>query len=94
MLPDAVVELDTLVDAYGYHAVQFGPLPPGIAAVCNVAAAVQDLTVGAVMNGDRNLALQALLTDPLVYSMEIDEVGKMLDEMLQAQRIWLPRVFD
>jgi len=94
VMPETVVELNVLVDAYGYHAVQFGPLPPAIAAVCNVAGAVQDMTVEAAMNGDRKLALQALLADPLVYSMEVDEVGKMLDEMLEAQRVWLPRFFD
>jgi alpha-galactosidase len=94
VIPEAVVELNTLVDAYGYHAVQFGPLPLAIAAVCNVAAAVQGMTVEAAMDGDRTLALQALLTDPLVYSMEINEVGKMLDEMLEAQRVWLPRFFN
>jgi alpha-galactosidase len=94
VLPEAVVELDVLVDAYGYHAVQFGPLPAAIAGVCNIAATVQDLTVEAAIDGDRDLAFQALLMDPLVYSMEIEEAGRMLDEMLDAQRIWLPRFFD
>lgn len=46
------------------------------------------------MNGDRKLALQALLMDPTIYSMEIDTVSKMLDEMLIAQRVWLPHFFD
>lgn len=46
------------------------------------------------MNGDRQLALQALLMDPMVYSMEVDAAAKMLEEMLEAQKIWLPRFFD
>jgi alpha-galactosidase len=92
--PEAVVELFTLVDAFGYHPVQFGPLPTAIAGVCNAAATVQDLTVEAAMHGDRKLALQALLMDPLTYSMEIDTAGKMLDEMLMAQEVWLPRFFE
>jgi alpha-galactosidase/6-phospho-beta-glucosidase family protein len=45
------------------------------------------------MRGDRQLALQALLMDPMTYSMEMDTAEKMLDEMLQAQRNWLPRFF-
>jgi len=46
------------------------------------------------MKGDRQLALQALLMDPLSYSLEIGTARKMLDEMLEAQRIWLPSFFD
>jgi alpha-galactosidase len=94
VLPDAVVELFTVVDQFGFHPVQSGPLPEGIAAVCNVAASVQDLTVEAAMQGDRKLALQALLMDPCVYSMQIEEASKMLDEMLLAQKHWLPRFFE
>jgi len=93
VLPEAVVEVNTVVDSFGYHPVQFGPLPTGLAGICNIAATVQDLTVEAAMNGDRKLALQALLMDPMIYSMEIDSAGKMLDEMLKAQQAWLPRFF-
>ena len=82
-----------LADRFGYHAIQFGPLPTGLAAICNAAAAVQDLTVEAAMKGDRKLALQALLLDPMVYSMDLATAGKMLDEMLLAQRDALPRFF-
>lgn len=94
VLPEAVIEVPTVVDSFGYHPVQFGPLPTAIAGICNIAATVQDLTVEAAMNGDRKLALQALLMDPTVYSMEIDTVNNMLDEMLMAQRVWLPHFFD
>jgi alpha-galactosidase/6-phospho-beta-glucosidase family protein len=31
--------------------------------------------------------------DPLTYSIEIDAASKMLDEMLMAQKVWLPRFF-
>jgi alpha-galactosidase len=94
VLPEAVIEVPTVVGSFGYHPVQFGPLPTAIAGICNVAATVQDLTVEAAMNGDRKLALQALLMDPMVYAMEIATASKMLDEMLVAQRVWLPHFFD
>jgi hypothetical protein len=55
---------------------------------------VQGLTVEAAMKGDRKLALQALLMDSLVYSMEIEHASQMLDEMLLAQKVWLPRFFN
>lgn len=94
VLPEAVIEVPTVVDGFGYHPVQFGPLPTAIAGICNIAATVQDLTVEAAMKGDRKLALQALLMDPLSYSMDIETVRKMLDEMLMAQKVWLPRFFE
>jgi alpha-galactosidase len=94
ILPNAVVELPVAVHAFGFQALQFGPVPPGVAGVCNMAATVQDLTVEAAMQGDRDLALQALLMDPLVYSMDMRQAGQMLDEMLAAQRVWLPRFFN
>jgi len=91
--PDAVIEVPTVVDAFGFNPVHFGPLPPAIAGVCSIAATVQDLTVEAAMRGDRRLALQALLMDPMCYSLDIETAGKMLDEMIEAQRAWLPRFF-
>ena len=94
VLPEAVIEVDTVVDGSGFHPVYFGPLPTAIAGVCNMAATVQALTVEAAMSGSRQLALQALLMDPMVYSMEVNTVGEMLDEMLQAQKVWLPRFFN
>jgi alpha-galactosidase len=93
VMPEVAVELLTVVDRFGFHPVQFGPLPSAIAGICNLVGTVQDLTVEAAMKGDRKLALQALLMDPLIYSMEIEHASKMLDEMLLAQKIWLPRFF-
>ena len=94
VMPQVAVELPTVVDRFGFHPVQFGPLPAAIAGVCNLVGTVQDLTVEAAMKGDRKLALQALLMDPLVYSMEIKHASQMLDEMLLAQKVWLPRFFN
>ncbi len=91
--PDAVVEVSVVCDAFGFHPVQFGPLPDAIAAWTNVYAAVQSLTVEAALTGDRKLALQALSLDPLSYSLDVSELSAMLDEMLEASRPVLPRFF-
>ena len=93
VVSEAIVEVSVVCDAWGFHPVQFGDLPPAIAAWTNLYAAVQDLTVEAAMSGDRKLALQALLMDPLCYSLDISEVSAMLDEMLAASRPVLPRFF-
>lgn len=94
VLPEACVELPVVVDAYGFHPVHIGELPPGPAAITNLAAAIQDLTVEAAMQGDRQLALQALALDPLTYTLDLEETESMLDEMLEASRPVLPRFFD
>lgn len=91
--PEVVVEIDVSCDAYGFHPVHFGALPEAAAAWTNLYGAVQSLTVEAAMKGDRGLALQALLMDPLMYSFDVDEAGQMLDEMLEASRPVLPRFF-
>jgi 6-phospho-beta-glucosidase len=51
----------------------------------------QELIVEAAMTGNRALALQSLVNDPLLY--ELDSAQPMLDEMLAANRRYLPRFF-
>jgi alpha-galactosidase len=85
---DLVVECPVTVDKNGVHGVKLGKLPKGIAAMMNTQASVQDLCVEAALNGSRELALQALLADPVVDSLSSAE--KMLDEILQLQREHLP----
>ncbi|MGQ9554714.1 MAG: family 4 glycosyl hydrolase [Anaerolineae bacterium] len=94
VVPEAAVEVSVACDAFGFHPIRFGELPPAIAAWTNLYAAVQDLTVEAAMRGDRKLALQALLMDPLMYSFDISEASDMLDEMLMASKPVLPRFFE
>jgi alpha-galactosidase len=94
VLPWACVEVPVVVDRFGFHPVAIGPIRPGAAAIVNLAAAVQELTVEAALKGDRQLALQALVLDPLSYTLELGELEKMLDEMLEASRPVLPRFFN
>jgi alpha-galactosidase len=87
--PEAVVEVPGLVDGRGVHGVAVGRLPDGIAALLAARVHQQELTVDAALAGDRALALQALLADPLVPSVETAEA--MLDEALAAHAPFLPR---
>lgn len=85
---DLVIECPAIVNKSGVHGVKLGELPKGIAALMNTQASVQDLCVEAALNGSRELALQALLADPVVDSLSSAE--KMLDEILKLQREHLP----
>jgi alpha-galactosidase/6-phospho-beta-glucosidase family protein len=49
----------------------------------------QELIVDAALTGDRELALQTLLNDPLVRDFR--SAPQMLDELLQAHAAYLPQ---
>jgi len=86
---EAVVEVPGLVDGRGVHGIPVGTLPHGIAGILNTRVRQQELTIDAALSGDRTLALQALLADPLVPSVETAE--SMLDQALEAHAPYLPR---
>jgi alpha-galactosidase len=89
-LPDwAVVEVPGVAGPDELRGVKVGPLPHGIAALCRTQVGVQDLCVEAAVKGSRELALQAMLADPVVQSAEAGE--KCLDELLKVHAPYLPQ---
>lgn len=84
---EAVVEVPGVIDGRGVHGIAVGALPEGIANILGARARQQELTVDAALSGDRTLALQALLADPLVPTVEAAEA--MLDEALVAHAQWI-----
>ncbi|MDI7275477.1 MAG: alpha-glucosidase/alpha-galactosidase [Anaerolineae bacterium] len=86
---DAIVEVPAVIDRHGIHAIHVGELPPGIAALLKREILVQELAVEAAIKGDRRLALQALLVDPVVHSAQAAE--RTLDEILRLQADYLPQ---
>lgn len=86
---DAVVEAPGLVDAGIAGGVPVGPLPEPIAALVRHELSIQDVAVEAAVQGSRQLALQALLLDPVVNSARAAE--RFLDDVLRVNRDYLPR---
>jgi len=84
---DLIVECPATVDEDGVHGVKLGEIPSGLAGLMRNQAAVQDLTVEAALSGSKQKALEALLADPTVDSLNGAE--KMLDEFLQLQGEYL-----
>jgi alpha-galactosidase len=84
---DLVVECPATVDRNGVHAVKIGEMPNGLAGLMRNQVSVQYLTVEAALKGSKELALQALLADPVVDNAS--SAQKMLDEILQLQQEWL-----
>lgn len=81
------VEVPVMVDAGGVHPVSIGPLPEPIAKLMSMQASVQQLSVDAAMHGSKEMALQALLIDPVVNSAEAAE--KLLDELWEINRPYI-----
>jgi alpha-galactosidase len=84
----AVVEVSALVDGGGIQPLRVAGLPWGIAAVLRARIEQQELTVDAAVQGDRRLAMQALLAEPAVDS--VANAQAMLDELLTVHAPYLP----
>ena len=92
LIEEAVVETPAIVDGSGVHPINVGPLPDGLAALCNIQILVQELAVEAAVQGDRNLALQAMLADPVVHDLEAGRTS--FEELMQAHRDLLPQFME
>jgi alpha-galactosidase len=87
-LPDwLVVEVPATVDKNGIHGIAMGQLPKGFLGLLRNQVAVHDLTAEAILHKSRELALQALLVDPIVTRYQ--GMGEMLDTIIDYQRKWL-----
>jgi len=88
---EAVVETYGLVGPGGAEGIAVGDVPPAVQAILHQHIVKHELTVDAALNGDRELALQALLLDPLVRNFDSGE--DMLGELLEANKRYLPKFF-
>jgi alpha-galactosidase len=65
--------------------------PPALAEQLRRVSASQELTVEAGLTGDRDVAFQAMLADPLAGRIDYDQLDRLLDELLTATGEWLPQ---
>lgn len=84
---DLAVEVPVMVDAGGIHPITIGELPLGIAKLLSMQAGVQQMAVEAAVNGSKELALQALLIDPVVNSTKAAEC--ILEELWEINRPYI-----
>jgi alpha-galactosidase len=85
----AIVEVPGLVSGAGIRGVGVGALPEGIAELCRREISVVRLCVDATVHGDRGLALQCLLLDPVIT--DLDVARQILDDYLHTYREYLPQ---
>jgi alpha-galactosidase/6-phospho-beta-glucosidase family protein len=86
---EAVVETLADVGAAGANPISVGPLPAGVLNTVHPHVINQEILVDAALTGDRQLALQALVGDPLVRDFRT--APQLLDELLEAHAEHLPQ---
>lgn len=88
------VEVPCLVDANGVQPTVVGQLPPQLTALMRTNVNVQELTVEAALTGRRDHVVHAALLDPRTAAeLTPDEIERMVDDLLDAHRDWLPDRF-
>ncbi|PIT03593.1 alpha gluctosidase galactosidase [Bradyrhizobium nitroreducens] len=86
---NAAVEVPLVADAAGVHPVSLGPLPDAVSKLMAIQVNVQQLAVEAAMQGSKELALQALLVDPVINSE--DAARGLLEELWEINRPYIRR---
>ncbi|MDA3812564.1 MAG: alpha-glucosidase [Spirochaetaceae bacterium] len=87
-LPDNVaVEVPGRISARGIEGIKIEKYPIGFAALLRNYCGVYDVTADAILQGSRDLVIQAVLVNPGMPI--IKNVDEMVDLMLSQQRKWL-----
>ena len=85
------VEVPVVVDRIGLRPVHVGPLTPELAAHCAPHVFVQDLTVRAALEGDREAVYRAAMLDRHAASvLSLTEIRAMTDELIDAHGAMMP----
>ncbi|GAB4545793.1 MAG: alpha-glucosidase/alpha-galactosidase [Anaerolineae bacterium] len=89
-LPEgSIVEVPGLVSGAGVQGIGVGALPEPIAELCRRELSVVRLCVDAAVHGDRQMALQCLLLDPVISDLDVAQ--RILDDYLETYREYLPQ---
>ena len=86
---NSAVEVSCIITKDGPKPLTIGRLPVSVNGLIQTIKSFEKLTVEAAVEGDYNKALLALTINPLIPSEKIAKI--LLDEMLQANREYLPQ---
>lgn len=86
-LPDWIaVEVPANIDTNGLHGIAVD-VPAGVRGLLSNQIGVHDMTAEAILQGSRDLVVQALLVDPVVTKSQ--GMGALVDHMIAEQSPWL-----
>ena len=88
---DGCVEVACMVDRNGINPTRYGALPRQMAALCDSNMRMFDLGAQACIERSKELAIYALMMDPLTAAVcSPEEIKKMTLEMFAAEKAFLP----
>ena len=88
---DCIVEVPCMVDGNGIQATGIGALPPQLAAMMKTNINVQELTVAALTEENREHIFHAAMFDPhTAAELDVAQIRAMTSDLLMAHRDWLP----
>jgi len=89
---DACVEIPCMVDNYGIHGTYIGRLPVQLAAMNMTHVNVHLVAIEAAATLKKEHIYQAAMLDPLTgATLSIDDICKMVDELLEVHGNWMPK---
>ena len=89
---ETIVEAPAIVSAGGIRGGVIGEMPKAVTGLLQREALCSQLCIDAVVQGDRKLAVQSLLLDPVINDIDIAE-GVLVD-ILEANREYLPQFWE
>ena len=91
-LPEGcAVEVPCLVDAGGVQPTRVGALPPQLTALMRSNVNVQELTVRALLEENRDHIYHAAMMDPHTGAeLDLDRIWNAVDRLIKAHGAWLP----
>ncbi|WP_422047848.1 hypothetical protein [Shimia sp.] len=86
-LPEWIcVEVPAMIDTNGLHGISVD-IPVGVRGLLSNQIGIHDMTAEAILQGSRDLVVQALLVDPVVTKSK--GMGALVDHMIAEQSPWL-----
>ena len=88
---NAAVEVPCLVDDNGLQPTYIGDLPPQLTALIRTNINVQELTVRALIEENREHIYHAAMMDPhTAAELDLDQIWSLVDDLIEAHGTWLP----
>ena len=70
-----------------------GTLPESVRTLCGIHTTINNMVVESALQGDRRLLLEAMSLDPSTGTMDFGRIPQLCDELLVANKNWLPNFF-
>ena len=87
----AVVETLGLVDSSGFSPIGIGSMPEPLRTLLEIHCQMQKMTLEAALSGNKELALKALMLDPLCSKLAPSDIRKMGLDLMEATGDYLPQ---